>query len=227
MKNFVFLIFLMVLFCLSSTAKQNPGDDYMEQHLTDRDFDRDKLESLSDDRDYYEELEVPQGMDMRNAPRMFTLPPYVTYILYGLGIALLVAVLVFLFKDQIFGNRKLKKEVSLIDLEDLDEEGFKETELERFLREALESRDYRLAIRIYYLMIIQGLVKSGMIKWKKDKTNLEYLRELRSRAIYDDMRDTTLDFERVWYGEVMVDLNRFESLQPKFKSLLSKIGSTK
>lgn len=98
-----------------------------------------------------------------------------------------------------------------------------ETDLERFLREALASGNFTLAIRLYYLMIIKTLSEKGSIQWAKDKTNRDYLREMRDHRFGSDFREVTREYERVWYGNQALDAARFSSLEMHFKSFLNQL----
>lgn len=99
-----------------------------------------------------------------------------------------------------------------------------ETDLERFLRTALANGNYALAIRLYYLQVIKDLSERGAIKWAKEKTNRDYLREMRNHAQHDNFRSATRTFERVWYGNEGLSAEEFARLEPQFKSLLANIA---
>ncbi|HMX39939.1 MAG TPA: DUF4129 domain-containing protein [Saprospiraceae bacterium] len=98
-----------------------------------------------------------------------------------------------------------------------------ETDLQRFLRSALESGNYALAIRLYYLQIIKGLSERRLIAWSKEKTNRDYLRELRQHPQYEAFREATRTFERVWYGNSALQAEEYAALEPHFSRLLSNI----
>ncbi len=137
-------------------------------------------------------------------------------------IALVAGLLYFMSKSALFlGNADVNTE--LITLEDVEND-LHESDLERFLRQALESGNYRLALRIYYLMILKNMSLKEWIEWKKDKTNYEYVRELRSKTdIQPQFRAITTLFERVWYGDTTVQKEDYEQLQPIFNGLLKQI----
>jgi hypothetical protein len=222
-RIFIYLLLVFLLPGMTVFAGSS-DDDYFDEPIEKRRFDSDKLEKLTKNRDYTDKLKEEEPPAMRNFNTNFALPSWLSWVGYGLGIALIVFLLVMLFKNQVFGNKRIKGDRSLIDLEDLDEEGFKEAEFDRLLREALVNGDYRLAIRLYYLSIIQNLVLNEWIEWKKDKTNYEYLRELRNRDIFYDMQAVTVDFERVWYGDLDLDQKLYDRLSPRFSDLVKRTG---
>ena len=92
------------------------------------------------------------------------------------------------------------------------------------LNEALERKDYRSAVRIHYLQILQSLSSSGRIDWRPEKTNGEYLAELRSSTLYDPMRRLTLLFDYIWYGEFSIDRGEYESVRVDFEQTAGMLG---
>ncbi len=121
------------------------------------------------------------------------------------------------------GNANAKVFTDNISIQELTEENFIETDLEKLLRIALESNDYRSAVRILYLSTIQQLNISGLILWKKDKTNKDFLREMRKHSDYKTFRDITLAYEIVWYGDRQIELQQFTSLKNIVDNYLQKI----
>ncbi len=144
-------------------------------------------------------------------------------IFIGLIIALIALLLYFMSKSALFlGNAAVNTEI--ITLEEVEND-LHESDLERFLRQALEKSDYRLALRIYYLMILKALSLKELIVWKKDKTNYEYCQELRPVAgVYQQFKSITLLFDRVWYGDVVIEKQDYDRLQPIFNGLLKQIS---
>jgi hypothetical protein len=108
-------------------------------------------------------------------------------------------------------------------LEDI-EENLHESDLDKAIREALEKKNYKLAIRLYYLAIIKELSLRKWIQWKKEKTNLEYLREMGPRTLYPSFREVTLTFEKAWYGDFEVMEAEYHQLSPQFKNFLDSIN---
>ena len=120
-------------------------------------------------------------------------------------------------------NRRIARDGAEITLDNLDAY-IHETDLDRFLREALEQKNYPLAIRLYFLQIIKDLSQNGSIHWSKEKTNRDYLREMKPHPLSSAFQYTTTAFERVWYGNAPLTQPDFERLEPEFKELIRKIG---
>lgn len=125
--------------------------------------------------------------------------------------------------DAILVNKDVRRRKP-ITLEEI-ETNLQEADVEGFLKQSLADKDYRLAIRLYYLAIIKELAAKGVIDWKKDKTNGHYMRELRKKKHpkLQDFQNVTRIFEYVWYSNMTFDGGQFEEVKINFKNLLAAI----
>ncbi|MFN0016343.1 MAG: DUF4129 domain-containing protein [Saprospiraceae bacterium] len=119
-------------------------------------------------------------------------------------------------------NRRIAHDGAEITEENLDTY-LHETDLDRFLREALARGDYPQSLRVRYLQVIKSLSESGAILWATDKTNRDYLREMHAHAQERAFQQATRTFERIWYGNMPLDRPGFDRLEPVFTGLLEKI----
>ncbi len=120
-------------------------------------------------------------------------------------------------------NRIISRDGVEITVDNLDQY-IHETDLEKFLREAIAQGNYSLAIRLYYLQVIKDLSAKNAIRWSREKTNRDYQREMRSHRLAEPFRQATLAFEEVWYGNQALDAAAYGRLEPAFKGLLGEIG---
>jgi hypothetical protein len=116
-------------------------------------------------------------------------------------------------------NRIVARDGVEITLENI-EQYIHETDLERFLREALADKNHAQAVRLYYLQAIKNLSEQKAISWSREKTNSDYLRELKNHRLFVPFRHATGMFERTWYGNDALDASKFEHLEPALKSLV-------
>ncbi len=119
-------------------------------------------------------------------------------------------------------NRRISKDEPHITPDNL-ESYIHETDLEKHLREALARGQYNLAVRIHYLQIIRALSEKKYIRWSKEKTNREYLRELKNTRIEDPVRNITGVYERIWYGNRRTDQEDYLLLAPDFINVLRQV----
>lgn len=91
------------------------------------------------------------------------------------------------------------------DIEDIEGNPF-ENDLERYIYEAKQAENYKLALRFSFIYIIRLLAENGDISWKKDKTNHQYYVELSGNNFQGAFHYMKLVYETVWYGDF--DLNK-------------------
>ena len=188
-------------------------------------IDRSEWEKATDGLSYNEQKQEEEKIkEEKTRDWSFNLPisqQLAQIIGFGLIAALLVFILLKLFGKGLFGNKKVDVIQKTI-LNELDERPM-ETDLERFLREALENRDYRLAIRIYYLMLLKILHDKNFIEWKRNKTNMDYLAEVYKHPSYARLTNNTIMYEFIWYGEKTIAKSQFDLISTSYIDLIKEI----
>ena len=91
------------------------------------------------------------------------------------------------------------------------------------LEEAVAKKDFRKAIRIYFIFILKDLTQKEWIVWNKKKTNLLYMREMKGRPFYKKFRKAVSIYEVVWYGKRSVAANEYHEVEPFFKNMLEDL----
>ena len=84
------------------------------------------------------------------------------------------------------------------------------------LRNAIKNGNYRLAVRYLYLQSLQRLSEKKFIEINSNKTNYEYVTEVRRHKFANEFASLTFQYEYVWYGEYPVDQRLFEQIQDSF-----------
>ena len=84
------------------------------------------------------------------------------------------------------------------------------------LRNAIRNGNYRLAVRYLYLQSLQRLSEKKLIEINTNKTNYEYVMEVRKHKFANEFASLTLQYEYVWYGEYPVNERLFEQIQSSF-----------
>ena len=120
----------------------------------------------------------------------------------------------FLRKKAVSTNVPFREVTGQMDPDDFDKR----------LNEALGQRNFRLAIRLYYLDILRQLSGAGLIDWHPDKTNRQYFREINNRELREHFGRMTRLFEYVWYGESSPGEGEFEAAKAEFQSLKGSIS---
>lgn len=227
---------------------ESPSKIYSSSQVERHDFDEKKWESLKEGIDYEGEKKKSkaknasrngkgQGVGKGNGDEDMEEEEDVEFPSAGIeglgkifkivGIAVLIGLLVLLIvrmsKDgNPFGpkNTKLKPSVSQAEMDEI-EKNLHEAELLDPIQRAIAGGDYPLAVRLYYLSMLKELSVRNHIRWKRDKTNGAYLRELAGSPIFPTAQEVTLIFERIWYGKVELTRADFDQLENKLKKAVA------
>ena len=105
-----------------------------------------------------------------------------------------------------------------LDYENLGE-NIHEINFDAAVDEAINQRNFRLAVRLLYLQTLKHLTDAGRIDYKPDKTNRQYVYELANSPYQSDFENLTRQFEFVWYGDFPVDEVRFAQLRQQFQAV--------
>jgi hypothetical protein len=105
-----------------------------------------------------------------------------------------------------------------------DDELLLNQDLKALIKEAVENKDYRLAIRYYYLFNLQKLTDKELIVWQQEKTNEDYIREIQNETIKPTFIKTTRLYDFVWYGNFNINESEFNKAQVLFNQLTKSIG---
>ena len=91
------------------------------------------------------------------------------------------------------------------------------------IAEAITQKNYRLAVRLYYLKALKELTDREMIDWRINKTNRSYVYELNSPTLRPNFEQITLQFEYAWYGDFPVDEEQFTNIKNQFLTFSNSI----
>ncbi|MFT7155306.1 MAG: putative membrane protein [Parvicella sp.] len=138
---------------------------------------------------------------------------------------IILAVSFLLYYFFVNGNLNEKGAKIESNFEDMSPSEIPKTELERRLEVALSENNFREAIRIYFIFTIKDLSSKKWINWEKEKTNISYLYEMRGRTQYQQFNEAVNIFDQVWYGEIEITKEQYQSIEPKYTSLLKSINS--
>ena len=89
---------------------------------------------------------------------------------------------------------------------------------------AITQKNYRLAVRLYYLKALKELTDREMIDWRINKTNRSYVYELNSPTLRPDFERITLQFEYAWYGDFPVDETQFLNIKNQFLTFSEEVS---
>jgi hypothetical protein len=93
------------------------------------------------------------------------------------------------------------------------------------LQKALAAGDYREAERCLYLVTLRRLGERGLLRLLQEKTNREYLRELRGHALYDAFARLTRHYDYTWYGGFAPSPAAFEGLRAEYDQFQNRLDT--
>ena len=233
-KNITLLLLtLFVLLNVNKTWADGLKEDYLQEEISPHHFDEEQWKKATAGIDFSDakksiEENKKKEEKRKKEPQAINSDFWVGFLkffLIAVGIGVVALLLVhFIGAGNIFRPRskKINPTAGKIKVEEI-EENIHEADFDHFILKATQQKDYVLVIRLYYLAILKELSTSKQIKWKKDKTNKDYLREMSNSLNYQDFKKLTRFYERAWYGHQKLNQNNFQQLIPEFKKLLNTI----
>ncbi len=126
------------------------------------------------------------------------------YIVY-LFLAITTLYLLIKFLMQAPVNSVFKNESQDINDFNYVEENLKDVNFETLIDDALKEDNFRLATRYAYLKSLKLLTNKEIIEWHYDKTNSEYLNEIKDENTKIIFKRISYIYDYVWYGEFPID----------------------
>lgn len=115
--------------------------------------------------------------------------------------------------------RSKKEGIELIS----EEDEIDENDYEALLLRAIKNKNFRLATRFHYLSLLKKLSQKEYIEYHKDKTNSDYLFELKDEKVRSSFSYLSYIYSYVWYGEFPVDELKFATIEKKYQSFINTI----
>ncbi|MFK8060722.1 MAG: hypothetical protein AB8B78_11595 [Polaribacter sp.] len=210
---------------VTDTIVYNKTIEYAEK----RAFTEDLKEKYADDKafKYTEEVEkepkTSSEENRKNSQFFASLTKGFIYFISNIFPFLLGLIIVFIILKTFlgseinfwkFGKKKTKTTKKLV----YEGEDINETDIEGLLQKAIHNKQYKLAVRYYYLSVLKQLSDKKLIDYHKDKTNSEYLFEIENKDIRTQFSYLSYVFSYVWYGDFPIDETNFKLAEKKYKS---------
>ncbi len=242
MKKFIYIFaFLILAYTGCPAAKDSLVVKYeTNTRIQERHFDKQKLEKVKADPDFKYEIEKkkeqPSWIDKilyRIARFIFNILFNPTgsaesiffYIICGILILVLAYVILRMTKAGIF-SRNNKKGTDDLGFSEVIED-INSIDFDKMIEEAVKSKMYRRAVRLYYLKSLKQLSDKSQIIWEINKTNRDYMYELKSPSLRTGFENITFVYERVWYGNMDIDSEKFTKVKSTFHQFYNQTASSK
>ena len=146
----------------------------------------------------------------------------VGYILLAVvGLLLLAAIIILVSQSSksaaVTVNRK-----QATSMEEAEDE-LPEVELTDLFQEQIDKGEYKLALRVKFLMILQALIDQNHVSWHKRKTNQQYAIEIQKADVKIEFQIIASQFDFYWYGDKDLDKQTIEELIVPFNSFINKL----
>ncbi|MEZ4903136.1 MAG: DUF4129 domain-containing protein [Spirosomataceae bacterium] len=240
MKQFVFFLFFILLGSALYAQGDEPKKDSVDVATAAEDNASVKLrtpstkqlEEFRNNRDYnYKRASAPQNplakfwywlMDKLNA--FFQSGSYQHFWQYVI-LALLGGLAIWLlykanFSGGLFGRQATEDALTYHRVT----ENIHELDFNTSIEDALQQRNYRLAVRLYYLKSLKQLTDRQLIYWQPTKTNRVYVHELEHTPFKMDFEQLTSQFEYIWYGEFAITEEYFGLVKEQFQAFSTAIN---
>lgn len=210
-------------------VEENEEEEYQYEPrptvFEQRNFDPNFLEKYQGkDFDYDKQPKVQKEFSSFNFNLPSGLLQVLMYILLGVVILL---VLYHVFKNMGFdafrGRKKYIKSNSSNEIDLENPENIQDFNFKQLIDQAKAQSDYRKAIRLYHLWILQKLTHKNLIIWNKNKTDHEYYLELKSIELQSLFSNSTYIYDYIWYGNFDLNANEFEQAETIFQNTLNHI----
>lgn len=121
----------------------------------------------------------------------------------------------------IFGKNSNKKTLYYSDIE----KNIHLLDFEKLIKESLQTGEKRIAIRYYYLWLLKVMAQNNYIEWDIEKTNSDYLYELKKPAHKEDFTYLSYLYNYIWYGEFDIDETAFTKAENRFKNAIKTFSN--
>jgi hypothetical protein len=159
-------------------------------------------------------------IDLSEFNGLFSVFKYLFWII-GIGVLLFVLYKLFLSNQGLFRSNRNNIEATI----DSTEEEISPDQYESMIKKAAEAGNYRLATRYLFLQSLRKLNDKGYVVIGTEKTNYQYLNEIRDRSSLfgNSFAALTLKYEYIWYGEYEITNTAYFLLERDFREFTKQL----
>ncbi len=234
----VLLYILVAFFTIGIFAQQDfLKVQYDTSEIKQKKFDADNLDTYKSDRDFNYEVKKRKITYLERVfdwfKRMLSktlswifgieaatgiLAVIIRVLPYLIAAIVLFLLIKFFLKVNINSIISGKTDKAIVSLTD-EEELIKNEDLSILIQKAIEQKNYRLAVRYYYLLSLQKLSKHDFIEWQQEKTNEDYIKEIKQESLKNRFASSTYLYDFVWYGNFDINELEFAKAEVEFNEL--------
>jgi hypothetical protein len=199
-----------------------PPDVILEKYRSDSSFDyENKLENKEDWITKITSWINEQLRGLRYSDTYSTALDVLYYILILFALIIIVWGLLKGDKGFLFFGKSVENEINLTE----QKEDINQINFDQLILRAIENKNYKLAIRYLFLKSLKLLSDNDIIEYKKEKTNYQYLAEIKDMQLASTFRETAHRFDWIWYGDFPIDEKLMDNSQQEFNKLFRLLKS--
>jgi len=142
-------------------------------------------------------------------------------------LCVLIILVVIYFIVRVYMNHKgtwffqKKNDSVVIDINNT-EQLIQSADFEQLISEIEKQGNTRQSIRLYYLWLLKNLKDKELIVWLPEKTNADYLAELRDETLRKQFAYLSYLYNNIWYGEFSITDDEYVAARKAFLTHLRK-----
>lgn len=137
---------------------------------------------------------------------------FIAILITGFVLYLVIRYLVQKNGNLLFGRKNKNFDIGSGDLH----ENIHEINFDERIADFELQKDYRSAIRYRFLSVLKKLNDQKILEWNPEKTNKDYISELKNPLMKERFRELVYIFDYVWYGGFFIDESAFQIFKKKF-----------
>ena len=199
----------------------------LNDSLIKRSIPPNEIKKMQEDEDFWYANQVfnkEKKVEEENVEISWMEAPWVKTLLWLVIIGgFTVAIIMFLSNSNI---RLFRKKVNVFEDEKQDEEtdDIFEINYRDRIDKAVREGNYRLAVRLMFLQMLKTMSGKNIIQYKQDRTNFDYLLQLRNTKHYHDFSKLTRNYEYTWYGNFPVNEEAWRLIKNEFEKFNNTIS---
>lgn len=151
---------------------------------------------------------------------------FLSYLINGIAFLIIVFVVYLIIKSilnkegqWIFGKNSDKNMLLYDDIEN----NIGSIDFAKLIQETLNSGNKKFVIRYYYLWVLKKMSDNGIIKWDLEKTNSDYLTEIKNDSDRKNFAYLSYLYNYIWYGNFDVNSTNFDKAVASFKDTIQSL----
>lgn len=130
-------------------------------------------------------------------------------------------IIIYLANSNVMLFRRKPKSIAAATEEDVETNDIFAINYPAEIEKAIGRNNYRFAVRLMFLELLKRLSEKNIIQYAQDKTNLDYLMQLRTTNYYREFFRITRNYEYSWYGQFEISPEKFMVIKKDFEKFSS------